>query len=158
MVKNVFNAFTILQKEFRKRRRHKTLINKELNSILIILNGISEKLNNEYLIDNIKYDELYDNMTRLNNIHNEYNKIKTPLLIKSLGQKNILEINTKIENIKYLLHNIIKIGGAKKCSHVMQIFISINWHKKMSRCYISLFKLYNRLFIPKSVTIQKKKS
>ena len=156
MVKNVFNAFTILQKEFRKRRRHKTLINKELNSILIILNGISEKLNNEYLIDNIKYDELYDNMTRLNNIHNEYNKIKTPLLIKSLGQKNILEINTKIENIKYLLHNIIKIGGAKKCSHVMQIFISINWHKKMSRCYISLFKLYNRLFIPKSVTIQKK--
>ena len=75
MVKNVLGSFTILQKEFKKRRKHKILINKELNSILIILNGISEKLNNEYMLDNIKYDEIFENMTKLNNIHNELNKI-----------------------------------------------------------------------------------
>ena len=156
MVKNVFGSFTILQKEFKKRRKHKILINKELNSILIILNGISEKLNNEYMLDNIKYDEIFENMTKLNNIHNELNKINSPILIKSLSEKHLTEINSKIENIKYLLHNIIKNSGAKKCSHVMQVFVAMNWYKKMSRPYISLFKLYNRLFVPLSANIQKK--
>ena len=156
MVKSVFNSFIILQKEFRRKRRQIYKLNKELNSILIILNGISEKLNNEYLIDNIKYDELYIYMNKLNTIHDEYKKINTPITVGTLMRNNIVDINSNIQNIKYLLHNIIKSCGAKSCAHIMQIFLSINWYKKINKSYINLFKLYNRLFIPRSVIVVKK--
>lgn len=153
MVNNVNELFTILQRSYKKKKKKCVCLNKELNDILIIVNGISERLYHEYLINNLKYDELEKYMNKLEHIYNIYIKIKLPIVIKRLNED---VINNYIYSIKYLLHNIIKKCGAKNCSHIMQIFFSKNWFNSLNRGYIHLFKLYNRLFIPKNVRIVSK--
>ena len=158
MVKYILHSFTILQREFRRKKKQIFILNKELNSILIIINGISEKINNEYLLDNLKFDDLFDQMNKLDKINLARGKIKTPITFHSFLKHKESYISNQIQNIKYLLHEIIKSIGAKNCVHIMQIFVSNKWFKKLNRSYLSLFKLYNRIFIPKSVNIVKKDS
>lgn len=155
MVNNINELFTILQRSYKKKKKKCIILNKELNEILVIVNGISQRLYSEYLLNNLKYDELEKYMNKLENIYNIYVKIKLPISIKRLNEDII---NNYIYSIKYLLHNIIKKCGAKNCSHIMQIFFSKNWFNALNRGYIHLFKLYNRLFIPKNVRIVNKNS
>ncbi len=156
MVKYILHSFTILQKEFRRKKKQASILNKEFNSILIIINGISEKINNEYLVDTIKFDELYTNMDRLSKIESIFEKIKTPITVHTLMKIPVSKLINQLQNIKYLLHELIKITGAKTCAHTMQIFLSRDWYKKLSKPYINLFKLFNRIFIPVSATITTK--
>ena len=153
MVNNANELFTILQRSYKRKKKKCNILNKELNEILVIVNGISERLYHEYLINNLNYDELEKYMSKLEHIYNIYIKIKLPIVIKKLNEDII---NNYIYSIKYLLHNIIKKCGAKNCSHIMQIFFSKNWFNTLNRGYIHLFKLYNRLFIPKNVRIVNK--
>jgi len=84
MVNNVNELFTILQRSYKKKKKKCIILNKELNEILVIVNGISERLYSEYLINNLKYDELEKYMNKLENIYNIYIKIKLPIVLKSL--------------------------------------------------------------------------
>ena len=150
---NIINSLCILQKEFRRKNKMITFFNKEFRYILIIINGISYKLNNEYMINKIKYNDLFTHMNRLNKINQKLIEINRPITFKMLQKNNIQNINSKIQKIKYLLQTLIKVCGAKSCGHIMQILINRNWYKNLKNSYCNLFKLFNRLFIPISVNI-----
>ena len=112
--------------------------------MLIILNGIAENLNNEYLRDNIQFDCLYSNMNKLQKINSIFNKIEYPLLIHKATLTNYITINHKLQGIHYLLHSVIKECGAKSCAHIMQVFLSRNWYffPKLNFFILSIFSIF----------------
>ena len=103
MVKYILHSFTILQKEFRRKKKQASILNKEFNSILIIINGISEKINNEYLVDTIKFDELYTNMDRLSKIESIFEKIKTPITVHTLMKIPVSKLINQLQVISLLI-------------------------------------------------------
>ena len=67
-------------------------MNKNLQSILITLNGISEKLQKEYRVDNLTFDEFEILMNKLEKIYNIYKNINKPITLKMVLKKNIYYI------------------------------------------------------------------
>ena len=151
-------AYIFLQREFRRKKVIVISTNKNLQSILLTLNGISGKLQKEYMIDNLTYDEFEIFMNKLTKVYDIYGNINKPITLRTVFKKKIHKILQRIESMKYLLHHIIKDCGAKKCSHILNILVSPKWNSTLSNEYLNLFNLYNKLFVPTSVVIENNNS
>jgi len=138
----------------REKIQIKKTLNLELNNYYNIIYGVMKRIHNNFLLGITNQYDYNTNMGVLDEILNEFKKIKRPLTFKDIGVENQNIIYINLEKIRFNLIDLASKSGVKDVFEGIKLILGIVDKKFMESLTSeekNLLYFFQKVFVPSSL-------
>ena len=147
------NAIIALQRYYKIKKKIIKKINNNIQSCYTNLTGISNRVYENYNKLYITFDENLIQMDKIEKVFKIFKNLPRYISFSILKDYYITDLWIKIYLLKLEIIDLAKTCGANCCHSILQICIHENWTTCVDNNFRSIFKAYNRHFVPTSCIV-----